>query len=372
MDERRQRAAEAVRESGADWGVLSSADAVCYASGHVVPIEAGASPFAGGPTVALLAADGTLALIAANVERPERVAPDVAASYVGYAFDASADLVANYLAAAADAVQRLGVSGVVAVEPASFPASLREILPASGYANITPALVRQRSTKTREEIMALRRAAEAAAVGQRAALSAAREGISELALFAEIRLAMETFAGERVPVTGDLLSGRVRTAAFTGWPTGRIISSGDPIIADLAPRVNGYWGDSCGSFTVGVSPPDYERLFTCARGALDLALEMMRPGLLISELDRRLREHVGRFGYGYPHHSGHSIGTAVHEFPRVVPYETARLATDMVLMIEPAAYDEVVGGVRTEWMIRVTATGCEPMAPFAHVASTVS
>jgi Xaa-Pro aminopeptidase len=370
MDERRQRAASAVRASGADWGVLTSADAVCYASGHVVPIEAGGSPFAGGPTTALLAADGTLALVAANVEGPAAGTAELIVPYVGYAFDSPSDLVGNYLAAVDEAVRRLGVSGVLAIEPASFLAHLRAHMQPQRCTDITPSLTRQRATKTALEIAALRRAAEAAATGQRAALLAARAGMSELALFADIRLAMETFAGERIPVAGDLLSGPARTAAFTGWPTNRTIAAGDPVIADLAPRIAGYWGDSCGSFTVGACSPDYKRLHASAKGALDLALEIMRPGLPICELDRRLREHVGRFGFSYPHHSGHSIGTAVHEFPRVVPYETTLLAEDMVLMIEPAAYDGTIGGVRTEWMIRVTAAGCEPLAPFEHGVAT--
>jgi Xaa-Pro aminopeptidase len=207
-------------------------------------------------------------------------------------------------------------------------------------------------------------------VGQHAALRSARPGMSELALFSDIRLAMEEFAGERVPVTGDLLSGSTRTAAFTGWPVGRVIAANDPIIADLAPRIAGYWGDSCGSFVLGEPTQAYLRIFHAARSALDLALEIMRPGLAITDLDRQLRAHVGRDGFAYPHHSGHSIGTSVHEFPRLVPYETTRLRPDMVLMVEPGAYHPEVGGVRTEWMIRITETGCEPMAPFPHVASS--
>ncbi len=374
MDERRQRAAQAVRNVGADWAVLTSADAVCYAVGHVAPIETGPSPFAGGPTTVLLAADGTAALIAANVERPEDAAVNAVESYVGYAFERPADLAANYLDAVARAASRLGLGGVLAVEAASIPAALRDQLsathPGMRFVDVAPALTRQRATKTADEIALLRRAAEAAAAGQRRARRAARAGISELALFAEIRLAMEEFAGERVPVAGDLLSGRARTAGAGGWPTGRIIGSGDPIVADLAPRVAGYWGDSCGSFTIGPATPNYERQFLTARGALDLALDIMRPGLPITELDRRLRAHVARGGYAYPHHSGHSIGTSVHEFPRIVPYERAQLEPDMVLMVEPGAYDPQVGGVRTEWMVRVTANGCEPLAPFPHVAST--
>ena len=374
MDERRQRAAQAVRDVGADWAVLTSADAVCYATGHAPPIETGPSPFAGGPTTVLLGADGTAALIAANAERTGDAAVDAVESYVGYAFGQPADLVANYLAAVVRAASRFGLGGVLAVEAASIPAALRDQLSAAHlgthFVDVAPALARQRATKTADEIALLRRAAEAAAAGQRRASRAARAGISELALFAEIRLAMEEFAGERVPVAGDLLSGRARTAGVGGWPTGRIIEPGDPIIADLAPRVSGYWGDSCGSFTIGSATPAYERQFRAARGALDLALEIMRPGLRIAELDERLRAHVARGGYAYPHHSGHSIGTSVHEFPRIVPYERAQLAPDMVLMVEPGAYDPEIGGIRTEWMIRVTASGCEPVAPFPHVAST--
>ena len=52
----RARAAGAVKAVGADWGVLASVDGVAYVSGHVVPVEAGPSPFAGGPTLAVIGA----------------------------------------------------------------------------------------------------------------------------------------------------------------------------------------------------------------------------------------------------------------------------------------------------------------------------
>jgi Xaa-Pro aminopeptidase len=57
----------------------------------------------------------------------------------------------------------------------------------------------------------------------------------------------------------------------------------------------------------------------------------------------------------------------VHEWPRLVPYETAALEEGMFLMVEPGAYDPDVGGVRIEWMIEITAYGCRPVAPFKHI-----
>ncbi len=367
LDERLQRTAAAAKAIGADWAVLTNYDSVCYATGHVVPIEAGASPFAGGPTTAFVSADGASAIVAANVEtRAARAGwADEIALYEGFTFDRDADVLANYADAIAGIVRKLGIGGAVAVEPASFPAALGAFFDRS--TDFTGALRRARATKTPEEKALMKRAAQAAAVGQERFRTATRVGRTELDVFADIRAAMENFAGERVAVTGDFLSGKERTAGFTGWPVDRVIAAGDSLISDLAPRVAGYWGDSCASAVLGEPSAEYMRLFEAAKTALDRALEIMRPGLVISELDAELRRHVGRAGYAYPHHSGHSIGASVHEWPRIVPFEHAPLEAGMFLMIEPGAYDPAVGGVRTEWMIEITADGCRPVAPFEHV-----
>ena len=52
MDERLARTVEALREIGADWAILSSADSIAYALGYAPPIESGPSAFAAGPNVA--------------------------------------------------------------------------------------------------------------------------------------------------------------------------------------------------------------------------------------------------------------------------------------------------------------------------------
>lgn len=369
MDERLQRAAAAVRSAGCDFAVLTNFDSVGYCTGHVVPIEAGASPFAGGPTTAIVGADGVCGLVAANVEAGAAKASraDAVVLYEGFTFDHGADPVANYAEAVGRLKERLAVGGVLAIESASFSLQLAAILGADRVVDITVPLRRARATKTDAEKVLLRHSAAAAAVGQEAFRTLARPGLTELDLFAGIRAAIENFAGERVAITGDFLSGRARTAAFTGWPVARTIEAGDPLISDLAPRVAGYWGDSCASAVLGEPDAAYMKLFRAARGALDLAVETIRPGLAIADLDAALRAHVGQAGYAYPHHSGHSLGTSVHEWPRLVPYEQASFEAGMFVMVEPGAYDPAVGGVRTEWMVEVTADGCRPVAPFAQM-----
>jgi len=141
------------------------------------------------------------------------------------------------------------------------------------------------------------------------------------------------------------------------------------LICDLAPRVNGYWGDSCASSMLGQPSPGFEKQFAAVKSALDLAIEIIRPGLSIGELDQRLQAHIAAAGYGYAHHSGHSIGTSVHEWPRLVGYETERFKKDIVVMVEPTALDADIGGVRLEFMLHVTENGCDVLTDFEHQLS---
>ena len=91
--------------------------------------------------------------------------------------------------------------------------------------------------KTAEEIAALRRASAVADAGQLEARRSAQPGRSELELFADVRCAMELAAGGRCCVAGECSSGPERTAALFDSPRARLLAEGDPVIADLAPRV---------------------------------------------------------------------------------------------------------------------------------------
>jgi Xaa-Pro aminopeptidase len=84
---------------------------------------------------------------------------------------------------------------------------------------------------------------------------------------------------------------------------------------------------------------------------------------------RLIRGFVQRAGCDYRHHTGHGIGVAFHEHPRLCEEEMEMLRAGMVLMLEPGAYDPQIGGARAEWMLHLTETGCVPLAPFPFVAS---
>lgn len=369
MNERLAKTIAAIRQSGADWGLFTSPDGVAYALGHVCGIEAGPSPFAGGPSLGIVGVNGGTGLLVTNLEAGTESWADLVVTYTGFSFKEPTNVFANYIGQATALLQRLKVGGKIAVEQHALPASILSILSLDEKSTIVPvepAFQRQRAIKTKTEIGLLREAALTASAGQKVFLSTTRAGMSELDVFAAVRLAMETRAGERLPVTGDLISGRARTSQFMGWPGNRILEKGDPLICDLAPRVAGYWGDSCASAMIGQPSAGFQKLFEATRAALDMAIETVRPGLGIDRLDQSLQQAIARHGYAYAHHSGHSIGTGVHEWPRLVAHERETLKEDMVIMVEPTALDPDVGGVRLEHMLRVTATGCEVLTDFEH------
>ena len=170
-------------------------------------------------------------------------------------------------------------------------------------------LARRRAIKTEGEVAALTRCAEATATGQRAAPGAVRAGETELAAWRDVRLAMESFAGTRCPVAGDFVTGRSRTAGIGGAPGARVMRAGDTVICDLAPRIDGYWGDSCTSFALGEPGAAWREMYACTHRAFELVLESLRPGVSVHDFDAPIRAMIHDAGYLNPIHMGHGIGT---------------------------------------------------------------
>jgi Xaa-Pro aminopeptidase len=373
-DERVLRVAAAARAVGADWALLTSADAVCYATQHTGVIEWGVSPFAGGPSLAFVSADGSVvALLVNNLEEAgaRRAAADHVLTYVGLALGERSPVEDRYRAAVVSALDELDVGGTVAIEAATFPALVADVLAGRGVRTVTidRELDRARATKTAAEIDRLRFCAELTDAGQLAALAAARPGRTELEIWADVRLAMEQLAGERLPVAGDLTSGVENTAAISGWPTARVVKEGDPILCDLGPRAHGYWGDSCNTIFVGQPGPAFMKLYRTTQRAVEVIQETLRPGITAADFDRTVRSVFVDAGVDNPLHTGHGIGTGVHEWPRIVPDQDVTIQEGMVLMLEPGAYEPGVGGVRLEWMYLVTANGNETLSTFPHALS---
>jgi Xaa-Pro aminopeptidase len=205
-------------------------------------------------------------------------------------------------------------------------------------------------------VAAIRRAIAVCDAGQATARDALQPGRTELDAWNAIAGAMERAAGERLPLLADLASGP-RTAAVGGPPTDRTLLEGDLVICDLVPRMGGVWGDSCSTIALGEPAAGVRAAHARAVETLDRLLAAVRPGITAGELDA-----LGRAaGLDYPHHTGHGLGVAYHEEPRIVPAGTTMLTPGMVIALEPGTYPGP-WGLRVERICVVTDDGCDVLS----------
>jgi Xaa-Pro aminopeptidase len=102
-------------------------------------------------------------------------------------------------------------------------------------------------------------------------------------------------------------------------------------------------------------------LFQAVREAQEAAIDAVKAGVKAHSVDRKARQVLKKFKLekAFSHSTGHGVGLEIHEPPRIGPREDIRLASGMVITIEPGAYVEGLGGVRIEDVVLVTSTGCQ-------------
>ncbi|MEW6488199.1 MAG: M24 family metallopeptidase, partial [Thermodesulfobacteriota bacterium] len=137
---------------------------------------------------------------------------------------------------------------------------------------------------------------------------------------------------------------------------------------DFGVRLDGYCSDE--TVTLPVGPVDnvderargvYEIVYQAQRAAL----EALRPGVPLADVDRAARDVIRAAGYGdhFGHGTGHGVGLAVHEAPTVSSRSDEVAQEGAVVTVEPGIYLPGEFGVRLEDTVRVTAQG------FARITS---
>ena len=344
--------------------LFSNPATVTWLTGYAPPIQTGPSPFEGGPALAWWQA-GEVTLVLSDAEAAAgRLTETQVKDYLSYTIE---EPLVGYHKQAAALSSVLGednpLTGTVGVEMNSMPASLMPVLhdafPRAALQPIDGTLDSLRAVKTPEEISKVREALRLCDLAQYQVTKLAKPGMSEIELWGMLKSCLEVDAGMRLPILADLVAG-ARTAEIGGLPGTNQLKPGDAIIADIVPRLSGYWGDNCGTHFIGDPSQKLMKIYQVVLAALRKGVEAVRPGMRACDLDTMLRDTIREQGYPvYPHHSGHGLGVTFHEEPRLVPYNDLALKPGMILAIEPGIYIPGVGGVRLEDVVLVTQDGCE-------------
>ena len=213
---------------------------------------------------------------------------------------------------------------------------------------------------------AIRRACRLSDAVQQAVKDHAEPGISEAELAGLAAAAMFREAGKRVPAILTVTTGAEATATGGGVATGRIVQAGDLVLTDTSPWIDGGWADTANAVFVGTPDRATRERFDAVRSALHAGIALCRPGVVAKDVDRQVRALLAGHGPTYTHHTGHRIGAAWSEEPRITPYCEERIEEGMVLALEPAIYLPGWGGIRLEHTFLVGPNDNEILTRFEH------
>lgn len=139
------------------------------------------------------------------------------------------------------------------------------------------------------------------------------------------------------------------------------------IIIDIFPRVTrtGFHGDMTRTFLRGRASDAQRALVAAVRAAQLAALRAIRAGVngrgvhgkVVEVFQQRGFEtrHTAKGSVGFFHGTGHGLGLAVHEPPRMSGSVDYTLKKNSVVTVEPGLYYPGLGGCRIEDVVQVTA-----------------
>jgi methionyl aminopeptidase len=198
--------------------------------------------------------------------------------------------------------------------------------------------------KTPDEIEVMAKASRVVAETLEVLKKAVRPGVTtdELDALAEAEIlargAKPAFKGYRnYPKT---LCASVNEQVVHGIPSKRRLKEGDIIGLDLGAIVDGFYGDSAVTVTIGEVSDKTAKLVQATEEALRVGIEQAVVGRRLSDISHAIQCHVEAAGYSVvTEFVGHGIGRQLHEEPQVPNYgkpgQGPRLQVGMVLAIEP-------------------------------------
>lgn len=254
---------------------------------------------------------------------------------------------------------KAGSLGIDKFWSGQFLISLMDLRPNVKPVHGSAPVDRARMLKDAQEIEALRRSSSLNDAVVELMISGVKEGVVENQLAAQVnRLYLERGAdceGTQLVCFG------ANGADPHHNGDGTVLKPGDSVIFDIFIPFNRYWCDMTRTVFYKEAGEEQRRVYELVKKANLAAIERIKPGVFLSELDKTARDIITEGGYGpcFTHRLGHGVGLECHEPPDVGSASEFPLEPGMVFSIEPGVYLPGKFGVRIEDLVLVTENGCE-------------
>jgi methionyl aminopeptidase len=159
-----------------------------------------------------------------------------------------------------------------------------------------------------------------------------------------------------------------------GIPSDYVLRDGDIVSIDCGVILNGYYGDSAFTFSVGEITKEKQRLLDYTRESLENGVSEAIAGNRVGDISFAVQAKAESGGYSVVRELvGHGLGKHLHEAPEIPNYgrrgKGAKLKDGLVICIEPMINmgTRHVRQMRDGWTIR-TADGM-PSAHFEYAVA---
>ncbi len=168
-----------------------------------------------------------------------------------------------------------------------------------------------------------------------------------------------------LPAMVYLISG-ARTAMPHGLPNASGIQPGDLLVTYAGTDIGGYQSELERTMIVGEPSPQVREGFETMLQLQSLALEAVRPGRWLRDVEADIVNAFEDLGVGEAqrHHTGHGIGLEGHEAPFIDLGDETIVREGMVFTIEPGVYIPGFAGFRHSDTVVVRTDGAERLTHY--------
>ena len=253
--------------------------------------------------------------------------------------------------------------------PAVLLQLFQQVNPQVKVVDSAPVMDALRMVKSPQELALMQQVARIAERGMAAAIQAIKPGVTENEVAAEAIYALRKTgaSGTAVPI---FVNSGVRSLWLHGTATAKVIERGDLVVIGLVPVFGGYCVDLTRVAIVGQPTDAQRRLFDTYLAARQAAIDAVRPGVPVSELDRAAEAVIKEAGFGeyYIKGIGHGIGLRFEETPAPTIHPknaSVKLQEGMTIAVGHAILAVPgIGGVRLEDTGLVTAIGWQGITDY--------
>jgi len=237
----------------------------------------------------------------------------------------------------------------------------------TGNKIITDILDEVRIIKSDYEIGRIFHASKIVSKGHKKLLKICMPGMAEFGIFQEATSTMTSKIIQDIPNAN--FKATETTAAV--WPPDishephlvpdifAKMQKGGPHVSIVQAQVDGYGVEVERTFFLGYIPEKAKKPFEVMFNARKMAYDMLKPGVVMSEIDKKVRKYIIEKGYGdyIIHRTGHGFGITGHEAPYIAEGYDKKLEANMVVSIEPGIYISGIGGFRHSDTVLITDNG---------------